>query len=123
MTTTARMPRKKTSTRGRSTKARDPERIMTLHPDGKQGVNITRDKYDAVRTAILRDIRQADDREQGAPLKGMGGRIAPHLPEGLFPDGKGITWYVMAVKQDLETRGEIKQVPGAKPQRLFLAGQ
>ena len=100
------------------------ERILTLHPEeGKQGVNIERAKYDAVRAAILADIDAAEERERGVLLQGMGGRIEPGLPAGLFPDdGKGITWYVMAVKQDLEARGDIEQVPGARPQRLRVAG-
>ena len=33
------------------------ERIMTLHPAGKTGVNIDRQKYDVVREAILEAVR------------------------------------------------------------------
>ena len=33
------------------------ERIMTLHPAGKAGVNIDRQKYDVVREAILEAVR------------------------------------------------------------------
>ena len=29
------------------------EKILTLHPQGKKGVNISRAKYDAMKTTIL----------------------------------------------------------------------
>ena len=35
------------------------ERIKTLHPEGKQGVNIDKAKYDAVAAAILAAIGAA----------------------------------------------------------------
>lgn len=91
------------------------ERIMTLHPEGKRGVNILRHKYDAIRNALLAHIDDAEDCE-GVPLRGVARAITPRLPEALFPAGKGVTWYIIAVKQDLEARGEI-EVSG-KPQRL-----
>jgi hypothetical protein len=33
------------------------ERIMTLHPQKKQGVNISRQKYDVVRNAIVEALQ------------------------------------------------------------------
>ena len=35
------------------------ERIQTLHPEGKKGVNILRTKYDPVRAAMLESLRAA----------------------------------------------------------------
>ncbi len=32
------------------------EKIMTLHPQGKQGVNISKAKYDQVREVVLKVI-------------------------------------------------------------------
>jgi len=29
------------------------EKILTLHPEGKQGVNISKDRYERIRQAIL----------------------------------------------------------------------
>ncbi len=89
-------------------------------------MNITREKYNAIRDAIVEVLGVCDGPDDpegpGVSLRSIAGMIAPMLPAGLFPeDGKGITWYVMAVKQDLEARGEIEQVPGVKPQRLQLA--
>ena len=88
---------------------------MTLHPEGKQGVRILRAKYDAIRSAMLGII--ADD-AIGVALSSIATRIAPQLPSELFPDGKGVTWYVMTVKLDLEARGIIERTPGVRPQHV-----
>lgn len=88
------------------------ERILTLHPQGKTGVNILRAKYDAVRVAILQAIGEA------------GVLHFSDLPErcaALLPDFEGaIGWYVTSVKLDLEARGEIERLPGVGKQRLQL---
>ncbi|MGD1916557.1 MAG: hypothetical protein ACFCBV_10270 [Phycisphaerales bacterium] len=92
-------------------------RLMTLHPEGKQGVNILQTKYDAIRDAILDTI---PDDDLGVALSSIAKRIAPNLPADLFPKGKGITWYVMAVKLDLEARGVIERTPRSGPQHIRL---
>jgi hypothetical protein len=90
------------------------EKFMTLHPEeGKQGVNISRSKYEMIRQAILDAIRS-----QGAiTFKGLVSIIDYNLRnrfEGSIP------WYVTTVKLDLEARGEIERVPGAGEQKLVL---
>lgn len=95
------------------------DRIMTLHPQGKQGVNIMRDKYEAVRNCLLEAV---PNDQTGVALSSIAGSIAPKLPQDLFPGGEKVTWYVMAVKQDLEARGLIEQTPHVKPQHLRRTG-
>jgi len=92
----------------------DEEKIMTLHPEeGKQGVNISRSKYEMIRQAILDAIRS-----QGTiTFKGLVSLIDYNLRnrfEGSIP------WYVTTVKLDLEARGEIERVPGSGEQKLVL---
>lgn len=86
------------------------ERILTLHPQGKAGVNIERAKYEAMRGAVLAAIDEA------------GALYFSDLPErcaALLPDFAGaIGWYVTTVKLDLEARGEIERLPGRGKQRL-----
>jgi hypothetical protein len=90
------------------------ERIVTLHPEGKQGVNIDRDKYELIRQAILAAIA-----ERGAiPFADLPSAVASHLPESF--EGS-IGWYTTTVKLDLEARGFIKRIPGQSPQMLELA--
>ena len=95
--------------------AHSEERIMTLHPKGKAGVNIEKSKYDAMRRALLKVIPRS---KSGVLFGDLGDLVLDHLDEGLYPKGASVLWYVTTVKQDLEARGLIEQVPGAKPQRL-----
>lgn len=87
------------------------ERIITLHPEGKAGVNIAREKYEVVRAAILAAL----DAEGELAFKELAGQVAVRLPAAF--DGS-VGWYTTTVKLDLEARGEIERVPGRSPQVL-----
>ncbi|MEO0421778.1 MAG: hypothetical protein AAF184_05550 [Pseudomonadota bacterium] len=91
------------------------ERVMTLHPQGKQGVNIEKTKYDGMRAALLRVIPKDDEGVAFGDLKTL---VEPHLDRQVFTADVSRGWYVTTVKQDLEARGEIVQVPRSRPQRL-----
>ena len=88
------------------------ERILTLHPQGKQGVNITRQKYDAMKAAIL-DTLAAGEMTHTDLVSGVEQRLS-----GSF-DGS-IKWYLETVKLDLEARSIIERVPKTRPQLLRL---
>ncbi len=89
------------------------ERILTLHPAGKQGVNILKRRYDVVRTWILNTLKA-----QGTiSFDALSDRAVEELPAKL--DGKPL-WYLVTVKQDLEARQLIEQVPDMRPQHLRL---
>jgi hypothetical protein len=89
-------------------------RILTLHPEGKAGVHVDRNKYLAMRAAILRALRTS---------RGMGHTelliAARHrLPRGF----KGsIPWYHETVKLDLEARGLIHRQSAAATASYRLA--
>ncbi|UCG82698.1 MAG: hypothetical protein JSW38_11000 [Dehalococcoidia bacterium] len=70
------------------------ETIMTQHPEGKQGVNISKAKYNTMRGAMVGEMK---------------GKF-----EGSIP------WYFESVKLDLEARKVIERVPGKKPQHVRL---
>jgi len=91
------------------------ERVMTLHPAGKQGVNVERAKYEEMRRALLAVIPKG---ETGVAFGELAGLVEGRLDEGVFGTGTKVMWWVTTVKQDLEARGEIEQVAGVKPQRL-----
>ena len=90
------------------------EKFLTLHPDeNKQGVNISRTKYEMVRQAILEAVRsQGTITYQG--LVSLVDYNLRHRFEGSIP------WYVTTVKLDLEARGEIERVPGPGEQVLKI---
>jgi hypothetical protein len=89
------------------------ERMLTRHPEGKQKVNISREKYDAMKAAILRSVRSRGE----SPLQAVREDVQNEL-QGRF-DGS-VSWYFTTVKLDLEARGILKRVPGKRPQRIKL---
>ncbi len=92
------------------------DRIMTLHPEGKQGVNISRQKHDVMRQAILDALSVHGE----MTFTDLTEEVRHNL--GSTFEGS-INWYVTTVKLDLEARGEITRTPKKTPQRLRLAGE
>lgn len=89
------------------------ERILTLHPQGKQGVNIHKSKYDQVAGTILELVKEYGE----ISYSDLNDKAIDRL-EGHF-DGK-IPWYVVTVKLDLEARGVLVRIPKTSPHRLKL---
>ena len=90
------------------------EKIHTKHPGGKQGVNISKAKYTAIRDAILETLCT----HQEIGFKELTQAVNDKL-QGNF-DGS-IPWYVTTVKLDLEAHQTIKSVSSRGLQRLHLA--
>lgn len=89
--------------------------ILALNPDPtKQGVQISKAKYDAVRTAIL------DTLKVHGPMifTELGNAVEDSLHKNF--DGS-VMWYFTTVKLDMEARGEIRRVAGSRPQKIALA--
>lgn len=89
------------------------ETIRTLHPEKKQGVNISREKYEIIRKAIISTLRQNKE----MPFMKLARAVEKDL-HGNF-DGS-VTWYVTTVKLDMEARGEVTRVPNSRPQLVKL---
>lgn len=95
--------------------AEGEDRVYAQHPNpDKQGVRISRDKYDAVRKAI----EEALGREGTLTFTELRRAVADALDDR-FEGSVG--WYYTTVKLDLEARGVIERVPGARPQQLRLS--
>ncbi len=92
-----------------------PKTLQTQNVnEGVGGARIRTDRYEVFRDAILDAVPD----EGGITLKELGRELAAALAGHTF-DAKGsVTWYMMTVKLDLEARGLIERVPGARPQRL-----
>ncbi len=76
------------------------EKFLTLHPEGKKGVNIDKAKYDLVYQGILTVLNRQKT------MKPM------QLFEAVAKDLEGqmqgsIKWYAVSVKLDMEARGLI----------------
>ncbi len=91
------------------------DRIITQHPEeGKQGVNIDRNKYELLRDEILTVIGTFGEISFSELVEVVNEKLT-----GKF-DGS-ISWYLVTVKLDLEARGLIERIPGQKPQKLRLS--
>ena len=86
---------------------------MTLHPQGKKGVNISKRKYGVIRDFILSTIQ-----EHGKITYEQLDDLATKKLANTF-DGK-VGWYVVTVKLDLEARGLIERIPKTSPHQLRL---
>ena len=87
--------------------------VLTLHPEGKEGVNIERTKYDVIRTAIVDALAQAGT----LTFAQLTEQVRDNLGDSF--DGS-INWYVTSVKLDLEARGVVERLPKTRPQQLRL---
>ena len=90
------------------------DRIRTLHPEKKQGVSISREKYEIIRTAILSTLRA----QKEITFMNLSRAVEKQV-NGNFEGS--VTWYVTTVKLDMEARGEIKRVLNSRPQLVKLA--
>ena len=88
--------------------------IRTLHPEKKQGVNISREKYEMIRKAILCVLQEKKE----ITFMNLSRAVEKEV-NGNF-DGS-VMWYVTTVKLDMEARGEVKRVANSRPQLVRLA--
>lgn len=88
-------------------------RTMTLHPQGKQGVNIETSKYEAMAAAIVAALREEGD----LTFQELEQAVTRRLAGGF--DG-AIAWYLTTVKLDLEARHRVERTGKQSPQRLHL---
>ena len=87
--------------------------IQTLHPEKKQGVNISKEKYDIIRKSILSTLRKHKE----MPFMKLSRAVEKDM-QGNFEGS--VMWYVTTVKLDLEARGKVKRVPHSRPQIVKL---
>jgi hypothetical protein len=83
------------------------KKILTKHPLGKRGKNISRQKYDSLKKAILAALR-------GKELTHT--ELFRRLNRGLKGRFSGnISWYAETVKLDLEARKVIERTASKPP--------
>jgi len=88
--------------------------IRTLHPEKKQGVNISKEKYEIIRKAILSTLQTKKE----ITFTNLSRAVEKEV-NGNFEGS--VMWYVTTVKLDLEARGQVKRVPNSRPQLVKLA--
>ena len=90
------------------------EKILTLHPEGKQGANISRDKYDTVKSTIIEVLKEKDALSFYPLIRAVTQRL-----EGKFEGSIG--WYTTTVKLDLEARNIMICDRNSSPQIIRLS--
>ena len=90
------------------------DKILTLHPQGKKGVNIPLAKYEQIKKFILETIKA----REGISFEALTDLAVSELARQF--DGK-VSWYLVTVKLDLEARKLIERIPGTSPQKLRLS--
>ena len=89
------------------------DKIRTLHPEKKQGVNISKDKYEIIRKSILSTL----GKHKEMPFMKLSQAVEKDM-RGKFEGS--VMWYVTTVKLDLEARGKVKRIPHSRPQIIKL---
>jgi hypothetical protein len=89
------------------------EKIMTLHPDGKRGVNILKRRYDVIKNFIIKTLKSRKE----ISFEELTDKAVIFLSKTF--DGK-VVWYMVTVKLDLEARKIIERVPKTSPHKLRL---
>ncbi|WOK09532.1 hypothetical protein [Imperialibacter roseus] len=91
----------------------DKEKILTLHPQGKKGVNIMKHKYDVIYDFIAKELKDGKLRT----FESLSDQAVRELTASF--DGK-VMWYFVTVKLDMEARGIIERVPKTSPHQIRL---
>jgi hypothetical protein len=91
------------------------ERILTLHPEGKKGVNISKSKYEITRECLLGIFVEFPEISHKDLT-----RLSKERLHGKFEGNAG--WYMETVLLDLMARRTIKKT-GDKPVRLGMVSK
>ncbi len=91
----------------------EEEKNLTLHPQGKKGVNILKRRYDVIHDYILKTIKK----RKVISYEKLSDMAIRDLSETF--DGK-VVWYIVSVKLDLEARGIIERIPKTSPHELRM---
>ncbi|AWV99263.1 DUF6958 family protein [Arcticibacterium luteifluviistationis] len=89
------------------------EKILTLHPEGKNGVNIDVEKYNTLKNYILMALKERGDIAFSHLFEEAKNELQPSF------EGK-VGWYFVSVKLDLEARGIIERISNKSPQVIRL---
>lgn len=104
---------RKTTTRG---KAAGRKTVMTATPTpNKAATPLSAEKYETVKKIILKALPKS---REGMALKDLSKVVREKAPAEMLPKPGSASWLTMAVKLDLEVRGQIERIAGVVPQRL-----
>ena len=97
------------------------EKVACRTPAAEGVTRIPLWKFDVLRGAILEAVGEAGP--VGLLYKEMNEAVRPRLSADQLARLGSLGWHVVSVKLELEVRGELVRVEGAKPQRLVIGQQ
>ena len=90
------------------------ETIQTINPDpNKKGVNISKQKYDVIHSAICTCLKSAGVASLASIMNAVKEEVGDNF-EG------SVGWYVTTVKLDMEGKGELVCDRSKSPHEHFL---
>ncbi len=92
------------------------QKIQLKHPQGKKTVNISKDKYEQLKTEMINYLTENPDRT----FSDISKAIVQQFKENRITFNGTLNWYLEWVKLDLEARQIIQRVPKTAPQRYIL---
>ena len=96
------------------------ERVVCETPTpGKKPTRIHKWKYDLLREVILDTVGSSSE---GVEFRDLPGLVETRLSPEQLSDLGSVSWYTTCVKLDMEVKGDIARVAGARRQRLRVAG-
>ncbi|PKL85307.1 MAG: hypothetical protein CVV22_08565 [Ignavibacteriae bacterium HGW-Ignavibacteriae-1] len=94
----------------------EKQKIQLKHPQGKKAVSISRDKFEILKTEIVKYLTEKTD----GTFSEISKTIAQDFKEKKIKFDGSLNWYLEWVKLDLEARQIIKRVPKTAPQKYIL---
>jgi hypothetical protein len=82
------------------------QKIQLIHPQGKKAISMEEEKYDSIKTSILRCLRAKVE----VSHKELQDYINKDFRENKIKFQGSLEWHLEWVKLDLEARKEIKRV-------------
>ena len=96
---------------------KDEKVLCRTTTPGKKPTRIDAWKYDLMKRCILEIVGSS---EKGVLFCDLPALIREKLPPEESAKLGSISWYTTTVKLDMEVKGEIKRIPGSKPQKLVV---
>lgn len=92
------------------------QKIQLNHPQGKKAVSISKDKYELLKTEIVKYLSKNAD----GTFSEISKSIAQDFKEKKTKFEGSLNWYLEWVKLDLEAQQIITRVPKIVPQKYLL---
>ena len=80
------------------------------------GTRMDEETYHMIAKALLEGVPRDGE---GMTLDELHDVVKSRIPGGELPGGRKIMWNLMAVKLDMEKKGQLIRVPKSKPQRIL----